>query len=86
MIKLEAKPKRNIDVVWKHFRESILLDSGHAINEAGASIWEMCDGKTAVSAIIAKIVENYDCTQETARKDVLLFLKTLEETKLISFE
>ena len=59
------------------------LESIYTLNELGTTIWGMIDGKTKVSKIIEAIHENYNTPRENAARDVVEFLQSLEEARLI---
>jgi hypothetical protein len=59
------------------------LESIYTLNELGTTIWGMIDGKTKVSKIIEAIHENYNTSRENAARDVVEFLQSLEEARLI---
>jgi len=59
------------------------LDSIYTLNEVGASIWNLLDGRTTVSQIVEAICQDFDVTVEEARKDALEFLETLKQANLI---
>ena len=59
------------------------LDSIYTLNEVGASIWNLIDGRTTVSQIVEAICGAFEVTAEEARKDALEFLETLKQANLI---
>lgn len=59
------------------------LGSIYTLNELGSTIWQLIDGKNNVHQIIEAVCDAYDVTPERSEKDILEFLKCLEETGLI---
>lgn len=60
-------------------RKTFMLD------RHGARIWELCDGKTAVRAMVAQLASEHGWSEERAKEAVLIYLSTLSQRKLISF-
>ncbi len=54
------------------------LDNIYVLNEVGARIWELIDGKRDIEEIITAISSEYETTPEEAEKDIEEFLKGLE--------
>lgn len=54
------------------------MNSVFTLNESGAFIWELIDGKRDVEAIIAEMVKEYDIDETTAGEDVLSFLEKMK--------
>ena len=59
------------------------LESIYTLNETGARIWELIDGKTNVGKIKEKLIEEFEVTPEEAEKDIVEHLMQLEEIKAI---
>jgi hypothetical protein len=59
------------------------LESIYTLNETGARIWELIDGKNKVKEIKEKIVEEFEVTPEKAEKDIVEHLMQLEEIKAL---
>ena len=59
------------------------LESIYTLNETAALIWELIDGKTQVSEIKEKIVEEFDVEPEQAEQDLKEHLQQLEGIKAI---
>ena len=59
------------------------LDSIYTLNEVGASIWNLIDGRTTVSQIVEAICGAFEVTREEAKNDTLEFLQTLQQANLI---
>ena len=59
------------------------LDSVFTLNDVGAFIWELLDGKKDVSWVLEKILEEFDVSRKEAHKDLVQFLETLESIQAI---
>lgn len=59
------------------------LDSIYTLNETGARIWELLDGKMRVKKIKETLVEEYDILPEEAEKDLMEHLLELEAIRLV---
>jgi len=55
------------------------------LNETAADIVQRCDGKTAVSQIIAQMSDEYQVDETTLREDVLDCLADLSHRSLLIF-
>lgn len=53
------------------------------INQAGAAIWEMCDGVHTVDQIVDELVEIYDQDRSRIEQDVRTFLDELIRLGLV---
>jgi hypothetical protein len=54
------------------------------LNAVGTLIWEAADGKTPVSAIIARISEEFDVEREQAERDSAVFIERLCQRGLLT--
>ncbi|MCL4474761.1 MAG: PqqD family protein [Nitrospirae bacterium] len=54
------------------------LDNIYVLNEVGARIWELIDGKRSLDEIAATVCSEYEITPKEAEKDITEFLKGLE--------
>ena len=59
------------------------LESIYTLNETGARIWELIDGKIKVKEIKEKLIEEFEVSPEEAEKDIVEHLMQLEEIKAI---
>ena len=60
------------------------LASIYNLNEVGCLVWELIDGKVTAGQIIEAIVDEYEVEPLVAEKDVIEFLKQLEQVAAIS--
>jgi hypothetical protein len=85
--------KRNPSIVARTIGDEVVLvpiksdvgdlDSVFTLNDVGAFIWELLDGKTSVKQILERILEEFEVTREQALNDLTEFLAHLEEIKAI---
>ena len=66
-------------VFWIPENRTLLLD------QIGAQVWEMCDGKTSVDAMIRKLSKNHKLNLKEAEVSLLTYLKSLGKKHLIGF-
>jgi hypothetical protein len=59
------------------------LESIYTLNETGARIWELLDGKAKGTEILVKIIEEFDVSPEQAEQDLVHHLKELASIKAI---
>jgi hypothetical protein len=55
------------------------LESIYTLNETGARIWELIDGKIKVRKIKEKLIEEFEVTPEEVEKDIIEHLQQLEK-------
>lgn len=78
----EAYPVQNPRVAWRVYDgEAVLVSPDdsrlHQLNPVGTVIWEAADGRTAVSAIVARVCAAFDVEGERAAHDVAAFVASL---------
>ena len=83
---MKSRPMINERVSWKDFKQKVITDTGHAMNDVGSEIWKLCDGKHTIRQIVDSITQNFDVSVRQAEKDVLSFLRELEEANLVSLK
>jgi hypothetical protein len=89
MISLSSIPSHSPDVVYRRINDEFLLipltdniadmDSLYRLTETGAFIWELIDGKLAISDITSKVAEEFDVEHDVAEKDILGFFREAGE-------
>ncbi len=62
------------------------MNSVYTLNETGAFIWELIDGKRDVEAIIKAMTEEYDIDFKSAEKDVFTFIDNMSKYLIIRTE
>lgn len=53
------------------------------LNEVGAFLWSELEKGTTKEALVAKLLSEYDVTEEIAERDVINFLEKVEGAKLV---
>ena len=59
------------------------LEGVFTLNEVGAMIWRLMDGQTTVRQLMEAVRNEYDVEAAEAEKDLLDFLRSLEDAGLI---
>lgn len=60
------------------------MNSVYTLNETGAFIWELIDGKKCVNDLIEALIKEYDIEKENATADVLSFLDEMNKYLIIN--
>lgn len=60
------------------------MNSVYTLNESGAFIWELIDGKRNTEDIIRALTEEYDIDNDAAAKDVFSFLENMSKYLIIN--
>jgi Coenzyme PQQ synthesis protein D (PqqD) len=60
------------------------MNSVFTLNETGAFIWELIDGKRNVEEIINKLIIDYDIDKKNAEEDVLSFIENMNKYLIIN--
>jgi methyltransferase-like protein len=55
------------------------MNSVYTLNETGAYIWELIDGKRNVEEIITLLTEDYDIDKQNAEADVFTFIDAMSK-------
>jgi hypothetical protein len=89
MISITSIPSRSDRVVVRRINDECLLipltddiadmDSLYRLNETGAFIWELIDGRRDIKEITSRVAEEFDVDQREAEKDILLFLVEVQD-------
>ncbi|MGQ9619629.1 MAG: PqqD family protein [Bacteroidales bacterium] len=59
------------------------MDTIYTLNETGAFIWELIDGKMTVEEIIGEVIKEFDTDRKTATRDVFDFINSMEKYLII---
>lgn len=59
------------------------MNSVYTLNETGAFIWDLIDGKKCVKDIIEAVISEYETDYETASADVNSFLDEMNKYLII---
>ena len=89
LLNLDGRYRRSGNLVSREIHEEMLLipikdnvgDMGriYSLNGVGAFIWELLDGTRRVLDIKQMVVEEFDVSPQEAEKDLLAFLRDLQE-------
>lgn len=60
------------------------LESIYTLNEVGARIWELIDGKRKIGKIKQKIIAEFEVSPQKAEKDLFNLIKQLESIRGIN--
>ncbi len=60
------------------------MNSVYTLNETGAFIWELIDGRKNIEEIIKSLTEEYDIDYESASEDVLSFINNMSNYLIIN--
>jgi hypothetical protein len=60
------------------------MDSVYTLNESGAFIWELIDGKKCIEDLIEEVIKEYDTDRETATTDVLSFIDSMSKYLIVN--
>ena len=55
------------------------------LDEVGAEVWQMCNGRNSVSDMIENLSKRYQLNRKEAEISLLQYLKTLGEKRFIGF-
>ena len=66
-------------IFWIPKSRTLMLD------QIGAQVWEMCDGKTSVDTMIRKLSNEHKLNLKEAEVSLLTYLKSLGKKHLIGF-
>ncbi len=93
MASLKSIPVRSSSIVTRKTGNEYVLvpvanniadmDSVYTLNETGAFIWELIDGKRCVEDLIEAVMNEYDTDTETATADVLTFIDNMRKYLII---
>ena len=53
------------------------------LNESGAFLWKRLENETTEEALVKALLDEYETTEEIAKKDVSAFVQKMREAKLI---
>jgi hypothetical protein len=89
MIDIKTIPIQNPNILSRRAEDEAVLvmpEQGKVkvLNEVGAAIWELIDGKRDVQKIAEKICSQFDVDPPTAEKDTLMFMAELLEREIIT--
>ena len=60
------------------------MNSVYTLNETGAFIWEHINGKRSVEELIGDLTTEYEIDNDTASKDLFLFIENMSKYLILS--
>lgn len=91
---LKARYQKNPSVVFRKIAEEFVLvpitnsvgqlDSIYTLNETGAHIWEMLDGKNSLEDVAKALEQKFDVSNKEAIDDLCAFIEDLLSIEFIS--
>ena len=60
------------------------MNSVYTLNETGAFIWELIDGKRDVEEIISEMIKEYEIDEASATEDVFSFIEKMMKYLIIT--
>lgn len=60
------------------------MNSIYTLNETGAFIWELIDGKKCVGDLIDALTDEYEIDRETATSDIFSLIENMSKYLIIS--
>ncbi len=92
-MELDAIFTRNEQVVWRKIVDELILvpmrkdvadmETLYTLNEVGARVYELIDGKRSLREIVNSIVNEFEVTEQQAESDVSEFIEQLLEVESI---
>lgn len=84
VLNLESVPFQAPEVVGRTVKDEAILvmpEKGKVkvLNQSGARIWEMVDGRRSIRQIAAQICQEYEVEATEAEMDALAFIRDLVE-------
>lgn len=88
MFDLTTIPRRNQDVLGKTVDDETVLvmpQKGQVkvLNEVGAVVWEMIDGRTTIDQIVEEICTQFHVERLTAERDITKFISDLVDREIV---
>jgi len=90
---LKSVPVRSASIVTRKTGDECVLipvtnniadmNSVYTLNETGAFIWELIDGKNSIEELINAVVSKYDADYNIATKDVFSFIEKMTQYLII---
>ena len=89
MLELENIPMPNADILSRVVdNEAVLVlpDKGKVkvLNEVGAAVWQLIDGKRNIQQISAEISEQFEGDKQAIEVDILRFITELIDREIIT--
>lgn len=78
------------DYLLERFEDELIVyhptkASSLYLNDTGALIWQLCDGRTSIADIIAVLSERYPESKEQIEQDVKTVIRQLRDAGIATF-
>lgn len=88
MTALDERLRRQDGILSQEVQDQTVLlrpdDGGYyALDEAGAMIWELCDGHRSLDDVVTALCARFDAAREVVAADVLEFVGDLRRERLL---
>ena len=85
----EQYPTQNVRTAWRVYDgQAVILSPDdsmlNTLNPVGTLIWEAADGRTPVSAIVARICAAFEVEPARAERDATAFIAKLSQRGLLT--
>lgn len=60
------------------------MNSVFTLNDTGAFIWELIDGKRDIEEIIRELIKEYEIDEVTAKADVMAFIEKMNKYLILT--
>jgi hypothetical protein len=82
-------PAQNPLAAWRVYEGEAVIVSPedsmlHTLNAVGTFIWEAADGRTALEAIVDRVVDTFEVDHATATRDAAAFIDELTRKGLLT--
>jgi len=91
---LKSVPSHSPDIVTRKTGNEYVLvpvanniadmNSVYTLNETGAFIWDLIDGKRNIEEIISALTEEYDINPQSASEDVISLINNMSNYLIIN--
>lgn len=84
-------PTKKASLAYNRLQEQIIIidfssaKQFHQVNEVGARIWELCDGKTFHLEMTKILAAEYEIDESALANDILYFLEELKANDLLNY-
>jgi len=87
-ITLDSLIQRDPEMIFSDMDgETVMMsiDNGeyYGLNQVGSTIWELLEKPITVKTMVSELMNKFNVSQKQCEEDVLLFLNTLYEKKLV---
>jgi hypothetical protein len=88
MIKTDAVYQKNKKLPWRVIEDCLVIvhlqdETVISLNETGAELWNLIDGKHSVEELINYLTDNFEVDSQMALDDVHFFISYLLEKEVI---